>query len=474
MPTVTETGASLVVNSFDADGCLFNSATYHQRCRNNPDGLVNVIDCNSFLVIHLNMQRAKRRIVFVGSDRQSQSADEYNAKKQAVDSAKPYIIGSCFSAIQHVAEYLGATLDGFLLADAFADLAPGTSFSRATDAKYTGEHACHRFDDPRHVRKDERKCLLLYAQMQKVALENPHEKITFNFYDDRDDILQGLFAFYHKNRSLIPANLTLNLYQYNGQATPSHKHKIIGNGISDPLYYDSVKNLQLASAAQAVDIPKLSHPEQFIARAKDKRKYPAVEHHFARMKNNDLFCRAKILPYQTDFDTACKQFETLAIKNTVLAQAVSLLVKQCQQQYTWHTHANCMRVLTATHDFLQGSVSATDYQNLHDKIDSHGTQQQTIARNMALIFAISTVVSIALMYTLLPIVPVILKTIITVISIASSSFFLGKSAMQTHGFFTNPSKKLSKTMLHVIQVYHQEPQEKEPLLRKQPPRSKSL
>ena len=200
MPIATETSSSLVVDSFDADGCLFNLERYHQQCRNNSNRLVNIIDCNPFLFAHLKMQHAKRKIVFVGSDRQSRSADEYNARKQAVDST-PYILGSCFSAIQHVAEHLGATFDGFLLADAFADLPPGTSFARATDAKYTGEHACHRFDDPRHVRKDENKCLLLYAQMQKVALENPHEKIIFNFYDDRDDILQNLSRFYSKTFS---------------------------------------------------------------------------------------------------------------------------------------------------------------------------------------------------------------------------------------------------------------------------------
>ena len=258
----------------------------------------------------------------------------------------------------------------------------------------------------------------------------------------------------------------MNLCQYNGKAIPSHRHNIIGKGVSDPLYYDTVKNLQLASAAQDIDIPDLSHPKQFIAHAKDKRKYPSVEHHFARMRDEELFCRAKILPYQTDFDTVCKQLETLPLKNAVLAQPVSLLVRQCQQQYAWHSHVNCMRVLTSTRDLLRGSVSAEDYQKLHDEINRHGIQQQILARNMALLFAISSVVSIAIMCTLLPLpfAPVFLKTIITVISIASSSLTLGKSAMQIHGFFANPSKKLSNTMKRISQKHQPKSPEQEPLL----------
>ncbi len=48
---------------------------------------------------------------------------------------------------------------------------------RAIDKNYKGGHSDWLFD--------ETKATIIYAQMHKIANENPNEEIVFDFYDDR-------------------------------------------------------------------------------------------------------------------------------------------------------------------------------------------------------------------------------------------------------------------------------------------------
>lgn len=63
---------------------------------------------------------------------------------------------------------------------------------------------------------DESKVSLLFAQMQLASMQNPNDDIVFNFYDDRQDIVEGLQKFYTEHPELIPKNVTLNLVGYTG------------------------------------------------------------------------------------------------------------------------------------------------------------------------------------------------------------------------------------------------------------------
>lgn len=214
------------VLSFDFDGCLFNKNYIESKNKN-------VIESNSAFLnkIKLENQGFSKVYTLVGSNRQSEAVDKVNAYRK----------GSCFPAIEQVNDYLGAIHDPFLLADVFGDLPAGISYVRARDEDYDGKHEDWLFD--------ESKVTVLYAQMHKIAAENPHESIIFDFYDDRgngvkseEDILEKLHVFYNESKELMPSNLRLRLHHYAGElVTPIAEIK--GTGFIDENYRETVKDL---------------------------------------------------------------------------------------------------------------------------------------------------------------------------------------------------------------------------------------
>lgn len=139
-----------------------------------------------------------RRCVSIATARQSKLSDEFNT--QYNDST------SCFPLYHYLPDFLDAQLDQFLLADLFSDLPTGTSFERAMDPEYLGEHADWYFD--------ESKITLIYAKIHRSALYNQYGLVLFTFYDDRSDILDGLYHFFNTHKALLPPNLILNLCQF--------------------------------------------------------------------------------------------------------------------------------------------------------------------------------------------------------------------------------------------------------------------
>ena len=210
---------TIYVRSFDFDGCLFN-INYIQSANKN------VITHNQAFFAEVKAQHhdASKVIIFIGSNRQSRD----------IDLANSFMKGSCFPAVQIVSTYLEAELDTFLLADIYGDLADGTSFVRATDPGYQGDHAHWLFDGT--------KASILYAQMHRVASDNPTEDIVFDFYDDRGDILDALNAFYETHPRLIPSNVTLRLHSYAGKHVTAIAD-IIGTGFIDTNYRQTVKDM---------------------------------------------------------------------------------------------------------------------------------------------------------------------------------------------------------------------------------------
>ena len=176
----------------------------------------------------------------IGSNRQSKGIDDAGKIANAAT-------GSCFESLKALSEHHKATFSPFLMADLYGDLPDGESFIRATDPSYQGANA--------DCIVDTSKVILLYAQMHKFANENPDKYITFDFYDDRRDILQGLSIFFEVHPKLIPQNINLRLTGYNG-ATLFSIGTLRGHGFIDSNYKQTVIEMtKMAEEPRPVFIP---------------------------------------------------------------------------------------------------------------------------------------------------------------------------------------------------------------------------
>jgi hypothetical protein len=63
---------------------------------------------------------------------------------------------------------------------------------------------------------DEFKYSIIYGQMHRVASQYPHAEISFQFYDDRTDVSDSLASLYRNHQLLMPANLKLIFFTYDG------------------------------------------------------------------------------------------------------------------------------------------------------------------------------------------------------------------------------------------------------------------
>ena len=225
-PPLSLDEAQLVAFSLDADGCLFN-AKYHRSKQ--------VLASNQSLLGHMTSkaQDTKHIVLLVGSNRQSHTLDQSNS----IDNGTM----SCFLAIEEITTYLSTTLDQhhvwldrFLLADIHSDVAAGTAFSQAINPHHAGPHAETVFDRS--------KITLLYAQIHKLACEHRDKQITYNFYDDRQDILNSLILFLNHHLDLIPNHIIVNLYCYIGNE-PLLLSRLSGTGLVNPYYDQHVKAL---------------------------------------------------------------------------------------------------------------------------------------------------------------------------------------------------------------------------------------
>jgi hypothetical protein len=203
--------------SFDADNCLF-----HRKYKPSVEEVLSghcqqVITKNKPLLEKLKEENYAfdETVVLVGSLRQSHEVDLLNAVNGKTE--------SIFHAIRRVATELKATLDKFLLADIDTNQAAGSTFNRAEqqfDARAPDE-----FDkrDIERLLRDTKKCSsdtckasMLYAQIHKLATQYSEDNIVFDFYDDKDGILQPLVRYFEHYPELLPKNVTLQLNHYDG------------------------------------------------------------------------------------------------------------------------------------------------------------------------------------------------------------------------------------------------------------------
>lgn len=226
------------IRSIDFDGCLYNQQ-YQQSKDSNR-----LISSNEAFITKMiaEIQRARfdECIFMVGSNRQSFEVDALNSFMRRTD--------SCFSGLMNlhmeICQRLRQTsiytrtaikLDPYLLADTYGRLQAGESFGKAVKKKLLENmdgHESWLFDDS--------KLTILYAQMHKVASEHPDADIIFDFYEDRQSILEGLRDFFQNNQDLLPNNITLNLHEYCGNDV-SNMAEIKGlDGVIDANYSQNI------------------------------------------------------------------------------------------------------------------------------------------------------------------------------------------------------------------------------------------
>lgn len=241
--------------SLDFDGCLSNVA-----CNKDPNR--DFIQANQAFFDYASSAIKSDELVYlmVGSNRQSYRDDAKNSSNRAS--------GSCFPVLKKIAKELSKSFRRRvhvipnLMADIYGDLPSGKSFAK-------GIRSCVAHDEAimKHLKKikitddektqvtqslsseghaewvgDRSKLSVLCAQMQQIANDFPNEKITYEFFDDKEDILKPLADFLGnpQNAHWIPKNVQLVLNHYDGKEVKKLCEPIQGTGEIDPNYRETI------------------------------------------------------------------------------------------------------------------------------------------------------------------------------------------------------------------------------------------
>ncbi len=217
------------VRSLDFDGSQFHPDYERSKSKNR------LIETNDAFITRLAKEADQydydESIFMVGSNRQSKRTDDYNS--QGTESCFTALQSLCAETKKRARNRTKFRVDPYLLADTYGNRPAGENFTNAVN---------NSKDYPfSHWLFDESKLTILYAQMHKIASENPHDDITYDFYDDRDlDILLGLSVFFKNNPDLLPNNVKLRLHHYAGNKVRDFK-EITGTGSIDYNYEDNIK-----------------------------------------------------------------------------------------------------------------------------------------------------------------------------------------------------------------------------------------
>jgi hypothetical protein len=216
---IIQTQKSMNVFSIDADGCLFNN-DYNMKENN-------LLAANILLRIHIIELLGDHNRIMVGSSRQTQQTDVSNSRHNHTFLFFKELPRFA-SALSHISRK-EVNMDQYLIADSFCHVPDGSTFNdeEKTDAPF-----------------DASKLLILYAQTHRMSSLYENQKVHFHFYDDGDDIIDQLTGFFTKYPDLLPPNLTLHLYYYDGVAKPRCTAVIDGNAaVVDHQYGSSIIKL---------------------------------------------------------------------------------------------------------------------------------------------------------------------------------------------------------------------------------------
>ncbi|KTC94175.1 hypothetical protein [Legionella erythra] len=222
--------------SLDFDGAIFND-DFHQH--------KDVIRANKSLLDQIanNAEGYEGTTLYAGTNRQSVSDDRANAYRNKTGSAFPHLIAlAAYFKGRHKVK-----LDRFLLTDLYHQRKAGQSFNEAISllanegVDYDEEKIKKGpFKDWLH---DQSKLTVLYAQIHRFAKKHSKDTLDFYFYDDRNDILDKLHAYFKQNPHRLPDNLCLHLKRYCGEGSLNDYPPIQGTGKIDKHYKATVKRL---------------------------------------------------------------------------------------------------------------------------------------------------------------------------------------------------------------------------------------
>lgn len=104
------------------------------------------------------------------------------------------------------------------------------------------------------ITSDDTKILLLYAHIQRAAVESKGQPIEIHFFDDKIELLNNLKQFFTQHPELIPKNTTLHFLQYAPNRSPFNSAQptirepqligsICGTGICNSHYAQTIRNI---------------------------------------------------------------------------------------------------------------------------------------------------------------------------------------------------------------------------------------
>lgn len=244
----------IICSALDMDDCVFNknyNRDEHNAVSANPQLLQHIQD-------KYRADNAQSAIVLVGSNRQSYELDYKNSRQ-----LRGRQTGSAYPVLMQIATELGnderrtrVSLSPILLPDILSDQPIGTAFFSAMQD--VGVEA--RYNHPLSI-FEEKKFFIVLTQIQALAAAYPDEEIHYHFYDDRADYLDYLHAIFSLNPALVPKNVCLEFFHYDGTKEPELwrsryfefpqyprpasgvTDEIRGTGKIDENYRDAIKKL---------------------------------------------------------------------------------------------------------------------------------------------------------------------------------------------------------------------------------------
>ncbi|HHF7374169.1 hypothetical protein [Legionella bozemanae] len=210
------------IASIDWDGCLSHAsyqtavkADFHNKPEERRKFPDLCIEHNPLLINKLKELGINK--IMVGSNRQDirgDSSDTYVREKETI-----YQTGSSYPNLQEIATHIGAEFDTFLLGDLYSGLEPGATHKAAIalqkDYNYPPDFKCAT--EGKKVSEwefEKNKISLIYAQIQKLALQHPNDEVEYTFFDDRKEILEAIENFFRANPEMIPGNVKIKTYRY--------------------------------------------------------------------------------------------------------------------------------------------------------------------------------------------------------------------------------------------------------------------
>lgn len=255
------------VISLDFDGCLSNN-TFQNA--DNSDIIAANHELLSKLAADTNDNFFQAGYLMDGSGRQDLRVEFNNSKP-------PSKKGRCFPALKKIEEHLNNIsrkvkfkLDTYLLGDRDKHEYGGL-FTQGLMDDYEKFIANSSKNFP-----DESKLMILYAQMHRMSKLHPNSEITFDFYDDKENVLEGLSQFFEANRDFMPPNVILRLHHYNGEVIDGKLVRTIGviNNIRNPASMTDRKYHQ--TIGKMVECAGFDYQKKNIGRMDDAN-YPPSE-----------------------------------------------------------------------------------------------------------------------------------------------------------------------------------------------------